>query len=142
MHLLGSPARSARTAPAYGRSRFKECFEDAAVVHVGGGEQGCQWNAVPIYPYMSLCARLTSVTRTRTGAIPTLPRRDAGGIHRRSALVDLSGIVQMIQYLAAELLPHPSRLPIAEPAPAGRPGAEAQFLRQAFPTGCWSSRRR
>lgn len=59
-----------------------------------------------------------------------------GAVDHRLGPVELVCGVQFGQQQFVQALPHAGLVPFGQPAPAGHPGTEAQFLGQELPRDC------
>ena len=129
---LAGPARFAPRADDR-RDRVDQGEQLGRIVGVGGREADGQRDAVAVHDQVVLGAGLAAVGRVRAGLLAPLLARTLRLSSARPAPVDGGLVAQPVQEPFVQLLPDAGRLPVAQPAPAGRAAAAAQLLGQQPP---------
>lgn len=132
VQLVGPAARHA-VRLADRRDGVEQVGEAEAVVAVGAAQAQRERRAAAIDDHMMLRAGLAAIGRIRPGGGPPFFGPDAGAVETGAAPVDLARFAQLVEQGAMDRRPHPGRLPVAQPVPAGHARAAAKFLRQPLP---------
>jgi hypothetical protein len=120
--------------PGDRRVAVEQVERAADVGDVRAAGQHVDRGAVTVADQVVLGARLTAVDRRRTGSGAPLFSVDVTTVHRRSRPVDPVRRVQLGEQYLMHLVEDSCLGPAFEAPPTGHTGAEAEFLRQVFPT--------